>query len=159
MNKGKLLLFLLVAGFVPAFILFYFAYLNSTPAKDSKTADIAKVLLKSEERLGIEEATKNARYVTVLLRKIETETRSVGEFAENLYGNPGLFAEPNYRKYSVNPQFGFYWNPKNDGDSVLFVPSRIPVTSINRKEFTVSEHLDFVMKRARKNSPKALHDA
>ena len=154
MTKGKLLLFLLVAGIVPAFILFYFAYLNSTPAKDSKAADIAKVLLKSEERLGAEEAIKNARYVTVLLRKIETETRSVSEFAENLYGNPGLFAEPNYRKYSVNPQFGFYWNQKNEGDSVLFVPSRIPVTSINRKEFTVSEHLDFVMKRARKNCPE-----
>ncbi len=152
MKKGKLFLFLLVAGFVPAFILFYFAYLNSTPAKDSKAADIARVLIKSEERLGGEESTKNARYVTVLLRKIENETRAVRDFAENIYGNPGLFAEPNYRKYSVNPQFGFYWNPKNDGDSVLFVPARIPVTAANRKEFTLSEHLDFVMKRARKNS-------
>ena len=151
MNKGKLFLFLLAAGFVPAFILFYFAYLNSTPAKDSKTADIAKVLMKSEERLGAEEATKNARYITVLLRKIENETRAVRDSAEYIYGNPGRFPEPNYGKYSINPQFGFYWNPKDDGDSVLFVPSAIPVTSKNRKEFTVSEHLDVVMKRARKN--------
>ncbi|MEI7904909.1 MAG: hypothetical protein WCI43_05805, partial [Candidatus Firestonebacteria bacterium] len=149
MKKGKIFVFLLLIGILPVGLLLAYLYTgSSSPAENKPGGGAEKILIESEKRLGNELVMKNAKYVAMLLRKIEVEGRNLRDFSENIYSSPSLFAEPNYKKYKASPQYGFYWNPDNrDGGSALFVSRSAQFVAENRKNYTVTEHLDFIMKR------------
>lgn len=121
--KRKIFILLICIGILPLLLLFYLYFVKGGD-ESVATKEKVDLMIKNEKNLGLSIASKNAWYITSLLRKVEVTGRIIKELAENVFKPPISFVnKSDYKKYLLlDDTFHFYWSKEKE-NSVLFISS------------------------------------
>ncbi len=122
---AKLLLSFLVLSLAPIAVmtglsLKHLVTIQATAVDETRALLISTQINRITERLG-QESTRLAS----VFRRLRDEIHVVRRFAEEFLADPDAFSYRNGSRYRVAPD-GSYGNPRDDGNSVLFVPRYRP---------------------------------
>ncbi|MFH1824307.1 MAG: hypothetical protein ABH873_03665 [Candidatus Firestonebacteria bacterium] len=137
--KKKIFALLICLVALPVLLLGYLSFVK-VDDKEVAGKDKIDLMIEKEKNLAIAVTSKNAWYVTSLLRKVEVTGRIVQELAENIFRTPNSFVnQSDYKNEKTN--------------SVLFISSEYKTVSHVDKLPVITNYFNNIFKIAGKNNP------
>ncbi len=150
----KILLLLFVLVIVPVgYFAFHFIRTAELVSEHVYTEGMEELTFSKEESLQ-KVTDLNAEIVYTRLLEVESVGIGIAEFVTYIYNRLDTFCGRSTEKYYYyRNDKGYYTNRVIDDQSILIVPSNIPLTDNLKKEIKASEFLDVTFKSALKKLP------
>ena len=127
---------------LPITLMLFMSSRHLQTIKNTAVEGARDVLISSQEKHLQELLIKEASKLSVLFTRIQDETYMLGSFTQSLLKNPTQLSFRNGSHYAMNNE-GYYGNPKNDGNSVLYVPR---YETAQDSIIVVTESMDLLLK-------------